>query len=271
MKKNNCLVGVLLCSATALFAEMRAFELPDGRMLEAEIVDYDARSGKVTLKRADGNRVPVKANIFIEKDQAYIREWDAAKSFASDRFLKIGFDQDTLKRWKEEVYKDLRDTDGNVEEYLMKEIKFEDVAYQVELRNMNKTPLDGMRMEYRIYYEQSRENRDKQNPTQYIWGGKSDISTLSGGQSVKVGTEPVTIYDDNLNPISWADGSERVPGRGDVHGIRARIYLKTKSGKEIMRECCHPSTLSSADYPWKAGTGKPPAPQGTGKKKGKKK
>jgi hypothetical protein len=251
------------------YAEMHAFSLPDGRALEAEVVDYNARTGLVDLKRADGKRVKVKPDVFVEEDQAYIKEWNAAKSFTSDKFLKISFDEEILKRWKEEIYKNLTDTEGNVEEYLMKEIKYEDVAYQVELRNMNKTPLDGMRMEYRVYYEQSRENRDKQKPAQYIWAAKSDISPIPGGQSVKVVTKPVTIYDDNLNPIGWADGSERVPGRGDVHGIRARIYLKTASGKEIMREACYPKNLSSGEFAWKGGTGKPPAPLDSKKKKGK--
>ena len=118
----------LLSGATFLFSpsgysEMHAFELQDGRTIEAEEIDYDSRSGKVTLKRQDGKRIPVPANVFVEADQAYIREWDAAKAFTSDKFLKISFDREILERRKEEVYKNLRDTAGNEEEYLMKEIK----------------------------------------------------------------------------------------------------------------------------------------------------
>lgn len=257
--KRLLLLGILSLGFTCV-AEMHAFELNDGRTLEAEIVDFDGRSGKVTLKRADGKRVPVPANIFVEADQAYIKEWDAAKAFTSDKFLKVSFDEKTLERRKEEIYKNLTDTDGNVEEYLMKEIKYEDVAFQIELRNMNKSALNGMRMEYRIYYEQSRENRNKQNPDQFVLAAESEVSAVAGGQNIKIMTKPVTIYDDNINAISWADGSERVPGRGDVHGIRARIYMKTKSGKEIMREVCYPKNLPSGVFGWKAGTGKPPKP-----------
>ena len=88
----------------------------------------------------------------------------------------------------------------------------------------------------------------------------SDLSAISGGQGTKVMTEPVTIYDDNINPIRWSNGSERVPGRGEVHGIRARLYMKTNSGEEIMREVCYPKNLSNADFAWKSGTGRPPKP-----------
>jgi hypothetical protein len=267
MKNTVCgLLGFSALLVMASQAEMHAFEAKDGRAIEAEIVDYDARSGKVTLKRADGKRIPVKADFFVAADQAYIREWDSQKAFSSDRLLKISFDEETVNKSKEEVYRMLTDTEGNKEEYLMKEIKYEDVAYEVELRNMNKAALDGMRMEYRIYYEQSRENRDKQNPDQFILAGKSDISAIAGGQSAKIVTQPVTIYDDNLNAISWSDASERVPGRGDVHGVRARIYMKTKSGKELMREACYPDNLSTGDFGWKDGTGKPPAPADSKKK-----
>ncbi|WP_372798470.1 hypothetical protein [Pontiella sp.] len=241
-------------------AEMHAFELKDGRTLEAEIIDYDGRSGKVTLKRPDGKRVPVPADIFVGADQSYIQEWNAAKAFTSDQYLKITFDEEILERRKEEVYRDMTDTEGNMESYLMKEIKYEDVAFQIQLRNMNKSTLDGMRMEYRIYYEQSSENWNKQEPEQFVFAAEAEVSAVAGGQGIKIMTQPVTIYDDNLNAISWSDGSERVPGRGEVHGIRARLYMKNKSGGEIMREACYPKNLSNEEFAWKGGTGRPPKP-----------
>ena len=62
-------VSVVVVLLTLLFAhqagaEMRAFTLQDGRTLEAEIIEYNAKLGKVTLKRPDGKRVPVKPDLF---------------------------------------------------------------------------------------------------------------------------------------------------------------------------------------------------------------
>ncbi len=258
-------LGTILFSPA--YSAPRAFALLDGRTIEAEIVDYDVRQGTVTLKRVGGKRVPVKADIFVETDQRYFKEWDAAKTFTSDGLFRISCDEEVLEKRKEEVYKDLRDTEGNVEEHLMKEIKYEDVAYKLNFRNGNKTPLDNMRMEYRIYYEQSRESRDKPDAARFVLAGKTDLPALRGGGTASVTTDAATIYNDNINSIDWSDGSARVGGEGEVNGIRARLYIKMESGAEMSREITYPKNLSDKDYPWKAGTGRPPAAVGAAKKK----
>ena len=260
-------LGTVLFSPA--YSETRAFSLLDGRTIEAEIVDYDGRQGAVTLKRVDGKRVPVKTDIFVEADQLYFKEWDAAKAFTSDSLFRISCDEEVLEKRKEEVYKDLRDTEGNVEEHLMKEIKYEDIAYNLNLRNGNKTALDNMRMEYRIYYEQSRESRDNPDATQYVLAGKTDLPALPGGGTAAVTTDAVTIYSDNINSIDWSDGSARVGGKGEVIGLRARLYITMGSGAEMTREITYPKTLSDKGFPWKSGTGRPPAAVGAAKKKKK--
>ena len=73
------------------------------------------------------------------------------------------------------------------------------------------------------------------------------------------------IYKDNVSGIDWADGSARVGGKSEVNGMRAKLYLKTASGKEFMREFSHPTTLSTSKFPWKEATGKPPKPVDAGK------
>jgi hypothetical protein len=238
-------------------AEMHSFSLEDGRALEAEIVDYNAKLGKVTLKRPDGKRIPVQADIFVSADRAYIKEWDASKAFTSESLLKVVCKAEMIKKSKEEIYKDIRDSEGNVEEYLMKEIKYEEIAYTLSFMNRNKADLDGIRIEYRIYYEQSSENRDKAVPDQYVLAGRANLPVLIGGKKTLFTSNPSTVYTDNINSIDWADGSARVGGKGDVHGIRARLFLKNASGSEIMREVVYPTTLSANKFPWKEGTGKP--------------
>ncbi len=245
-----CLCTITMGISTAI-AEMHAFTLEDGRALEAEIIDYNAKLGKVTLKRMDGKRIPVPSNIFIEADQEYIHEWDAAKAFSSDRFLKIFCDDEKIKERKEEKYKDISDTEGNVEKTLMKITAFEHIGYEITLQNMNQTAINGVRMEYNIYYEQSKESYEKPVADQKTFTDKITLPSLMGKKKTLVMTKGVEIHNDNINSINWVSGRARVGGKGEVHGMRARIYMKTSSGREIMREFCHPVSLSLGKFPWK--------------------
>ena len=77
------------------------------------------------LKREGGKRVKVRPSIFVAEDQAYIKEWDAVKAFTSGRLLKISCDDNQLDKWKEEEWKDVRYTSGNVEKELMKTTTFD--------------------------------------------------------------------------------------------------------------------------------------------------
>jgi hypothetical protein len=64
--------------------------------------------------------------------------------------------------------------------------------------------------------------------TEYVQIKKVEIS-LDGG----------LVFD---NPPTGA--------KGEVHGMRARIYLALPSGEEAMREFCESSSLSEKRFPW---------------------
>lgn len=248
------LVGFSVLWAGGVSAEMRAFELPDGRTLEAEVIDYNMRLGKVTLKRADGKRVTVKPNIFIEKDQDYIREWSELLAFRSESVLKISCDDETVKDWKEEETKDIRYTDGIVEkDFVINVKKFKEIAFNVKMNNMDLSAIDGIKMEYCIYYEQSKiANDTKPEAVQKIYEGRMDVPAIGSKKKISLQTKSVKIYDDNLiNIPQGGDGDVRRPGEGKVHGIRARFFVKSSSGELVMREVSSPTSLSEKKYRWK--------------------
>jgi ribosomal protein S28E/S33 len=64
-------------------------------------------------------------------------------------------------------------------------------------------------------------------------------------------TKPVEVYHDNIAQKNWVSGRIRTGGEGEVHGLRARIYMKMPSGKEVMREVTYPQKLSEEKFPWK--------------------
>ena len=58
-------------------SELHVFSLPDGQVLEAKIVSFDAKSGRVVLERKDGKRAKVNPSGFVGADQQYIKELSA--------------------------------------------------------------------------------------------------------------------------------------------------------------------------------------------------
>jgi hypothetical protein len=243
-----------LIAAGTVYGEMHAFTLPDGRTLEAEVVDFNGRLGTVVLKRADGKRIPIKPEVFIEADQQYIREWSKTLAFRSENVLKISCADDVVKDWKKEETQDIRYTDGSVEkDFIVNIKKYEQIAFNFEFNNLGDAPLKGISMEYCIYYEQSNMAMDKKPETvQKVFQGKETVPEIPVKKKVSMTTKPVEIYEDNLNNIpQGGDGDVRRPGKGDVHGMRARLYMTTSSGEKVMREVSSPSTLSEKNYPWK--------------------
>jgi hypothetical protein len=266
IKSGFNIVTILLLSAVWTNAELHPFVLQDGRALEAEIVDYNARLGKVTLKRQDGKRVSVKPSVFVEADQQFIREWELSKAFNSDRFLKISCDDKTVEKWEKEEWGTIT-YDGTPEKELMKTTQFERIGYEVTFHNMNPTALDGIRMEYWIFFEQSEESSIKPEVIQKSKSGQTMIPELTAKKKLLVDTDPVDIFKDSIDRKDLIRGDDRIGGRGEVHGIRGRLYMKTASGNEIMREFCHPASLSPERFPWKTISA---ASADTGKRKKKK-
>ncbi len=247
------MASVVLLSSVG-YAEMHAFSLPDGRALEAEIMDYNTKLGLVELKRADGKRVKVKPSVFVEEDQAYIREWAKSLAFRSPNIFKITCSDETVKKWKEEETQDIRYTDGTVEkDFTINVKKFEQIAYKIAFNNTGATVLQGMTLEYCIFYEQSKLTRRGEKPEmqQKTLKGKIDVTVIQGKSKSEVLTKPAEIYEDNLIDIpQGGDGDQRRPGIGDVHGIRGRLYLKAGDGSTVMREFSKPTSLSEKDFRW---------------------
>ena len=49
---------------------------------------------------------------------------------------------------------------------------------------------------------------------------------------------------------NWTSGRYRTGGKGDVHGLRARLCKKMLDGTVAYREFSNPKSLSTSRYPW---------------------
>ena len=66
-----------------------------------------------------------------------------------------------------------------------------------------------------------------------------------------VTTESVEIHEDCVNRVLMIGGDKRRGGKGEVHGIRVRLYMKMSSGKDLLREFSFPEKLPEKKFPWK--------------------
>ncbi len=246
-----CLMAMV--SGVRAATQYRDFTSADGKTIRGCIKAYDPAKKMVTIERDNRKSSKVSITVFSETDQAYILEWDASKGFSSESLLKISCNDKVVEKRKEKELEDIHYTGGSVTKDFEKTVTiFERIAYEIQFQSKNTSELKDIRMEYQIYYEQSEMVWEKKPEVkQKHFGGKMVIPTLPGQSKTAVTTESVEIHEDNVNPVPQAGGDQRRGGKGDVHGIRVRLYLKMASGAEIMREFSSPEKLSEKKFPWK--------------------
>ena len=245
------ILWLLLVGAVRAQDQTHFFIDTQGRAIEATITACDYSKNKVTLERAqDQRRVTVPINMFSRDDQAYIKEWYMSNELVSEKNLGINCRQQVLDRRKEEKVTDVTNSRGNYLGTDSQIKKYEKIGYEISLKNRGDLPLDKLRIEYRIYYEQSMQGLNPE-PEQKVFRGSVDVPSLGKGEKVSVKTDSVEIYDEELSRDARISSSYTpVGGKGEVHGLRARIYLTLPGGKESMREFSEPSSLSEQRFTW---------------------
>lgn len=241
----------MLIIAGAAQAELHEFNLPDGRSIKAEIVDYNAKLGMVQLRREDGKRLPkVKPTTFVKEDQEYIHNWAKLAGFRSPSLFKITCKDDQIEKWKEEEEGKVRYSDGSVETETISETHFEKFVYNVKLENKNNVPLEGIKFEYRIYYEQGTSKMKKASKKPKSISGELELRRLSPKQKTILKTKPVVIHKkEYFGDFTNMDGSLSEPDEGEILGIWLRAYAKGADGKMIVRDVYQPDSLAGK-YAW---------------------
>jgi hypothetical protein len=249
----------VLVASSVFAAEYRDFTSADGKTIRGKVIKYDGKRSTVMIERDNRKRATVPVSVFSKGDQDYIKEWASSQSFLSNSLLSIRGDDVVKEKLKKEETRDVRYTDGSVEkDFIHNVLTTEKIAYEIVFKNLGTTPLKNISMEYCIYYEQSHMTWDeKPEVEQLTFAGKADVPDLPVKVEAKVETKTVSIHEDSINPVPQLNGDQRRPGKGDVHGVRVRLYLKNPDGSNIMREFCCPSTLSEKKYPWTTETKRP--------------
>ena len=158
-----------------------------------------------------------------------------------------------VEKRKEKELEDVQHHGGSIRKDFEKTLTtFGRIAFEVNFQNQNKFELKDIRMEYQIYYEQSEMVWEKKPEVkQKHFSGEMAVPTLPGKSKTMVTTESVEIHEDCVNRVLMIGGDKRRGGKGEVHGIRVRLYMKMSSGKDLLREFSFPEKLSEKKFPWK--------------------
>ncbi|NLX27112.1 MAG: hypothetical protein GXY61_14330 [Lentisphaerae bacterium] len=252
------MMGLILIGCTVVARakeEYRTFSDTKERTITAKIVDCDLPKGKVTLElKEDKRRATIPIDSLSMEDQTYIKEWYTVNEALASKNLRITTKRKTLKKWETTETGDVLTIDNESYSGAMEETtEFEQIAFDITLQNTSKVLVPKMRMEYKIYYEQAETSTssDDNEAEQLILEGRLDVAALKQAEKAELQTQYVQIREVEISfdSIFYVD-TPPTGAQGDVHGMRARIYLAMPNGEEAMREFCEPSFLSEKEFPW---------------------
>jgi len=251
------IAAILFCglalAGRAAEDDYRFFTDTQGRSVQGMVTACDLARNRVTIERADNNqRVTVSIDGFCEEDQAFIREWYLANELLSDAKLRITCKEITVKEWTETETEEFSEAvTGEYAGARIETTDFEDIGYEITFQNKNDLPLKSLTLQYKIYYEQSETTTGKPETVQKIFEESVSLEDIKSDMQQKVSTKTVQIFRTQFS----TDGdvtlmTSKTGGKGEVHGMRARLTMILPSGQKTMREFSQPSSLSDKRFPW---------------------
>ncbi|MDZ8119567.1 hypothetical protein [Pontiella agarivorans] len=251
-----CLIAFVvfsLCVVTK--AELHEFNLPDGRSIKAEIVDFNGRLGLVELRLENGKVKKVKPALFVEADQAFIKNWAELSGFRSPSSFKVSGKKKQIEKWKNEEEGQIRYSDGSVETEVISVEKFEKFNYELLLENRNATSLEGITLKYCIFYEQSVASgsgtkRSEAVMNQKVVSGAMDVPALKANGKAVLTTKPVVIHEKEWSGDYLYAGGDPIKEQGDIHGVWIRVSMTGADGEPVIRDIYEPSGIQGK-FTWK--------------------
>ncbi len=230
-----------MCWSCFSAEDYRIFTDKEDRSVEAKVVKFDPRSGKVTLERRNHRKVTVLASIFSEADQDYIEEWLSVQDFLSNSKLRISIVK------KQGKTPSVRDKTKRAKP---------PCHYEIWLMPSTGTSFETIRIEYCMYVNTDRIKGE--DVLKFEKGSFNKVLVVAGKRHIEKTKEIKLFRYYSLQRESTPNGrggstvsySHNKIAEDDLKGIRVRVYLRTPCGNEFMREICEPSSLAKK-YEWK--------------------
>tara|TARA_X000000950_G_scaffold104156_1_gene131362 strand:+ start:915 stop:1631 length:717 start_codon:yes stop_codon:yes gene_type:complete len=236
-KRNIFWIGMFVLLGGVLSSLGHTFTLPDGRSLEAEIVQYDERSGQVELKRTDGKLVKIKPSVFVKSDQDYITEWFLHSVF-NGKDISVDINKKKVGQRKE---------DGNA--HFM---RIDEFLYQIEIENRSNIEISELDVEYRIFYEQEENDMDKGRVVKHdrTVQGDLEIELLAAKGKRIFSSKEVELVKYEFNSTEYyVPGGDPQATQGSIKGIWVRVECESTGGMKSVRDFYEPSSIEGK-YSW---------------------
>jgi len=222
------LIVLVLGSGPGAEAQSRTFTDTTGRTLEAEIMD--ATESTVQVRRADGRVFAIVLETLSAEDRAHVAAWRTERAFA------FGGIEVAARRVR-------LDTERVQTRSSTK--KAEDWCYKLTIANKSRADLDGLTIEYRVFYIDDTAKADRNELPWKRKNGRTVLATLAAGTSTEVQTITVPLEVVVLKPGHTYSGTRK----RRVEDTLAGIWVRVRRGNEVLHEFADPTSLMKSE-PW---------------------
>lgn len=244
------LLGVVFFVGMAS-AEMRDFSTQGGETVRAELLDYNLKTDKVTLKADTGKTVLLKADSLADKDFMYVRDWDAVRLFSKNTKFRIYLNEvESKNKWTKYSW---RRNPGKVQPSHILTTYFNRLSYEIKFDNQTGYDLENVEIKYCIYYEQERlDHRIEEKVADLVVRPSlHTYAIIPDGQNKKFESNSIVLRRKDIlggTRMYYLEGEGRML-KSKTIGIIFRATIQTGSGLSMVREMRLPKDLSE-EYVW---------------------
>ncbi len=226
----KALVGgfFILCCAQAN-DDVHIFTDQQDRVVAARIIKMDARRGLVELERKDKRRIKVNPSIFIEADQAYIRDWCLGQAFMATSSLRFSGKKRVVDEWEKQSKGVIRD--------------FKKVAYDCTLKNGSNHSFENITVKYCIYWVQEMITQGGEERIDKTYAGQYRIPKIAPREVVEKVTDPVTLMYQHIKGGYYYAGGAPDKQSSKMKGVWLKVSFTTESGETFTRDFCEPTSF----------------------------
>lgn len=220
--KIKFLLSLLLFMASLSYGEIVTLHDKEGRKVDAEVLSLT--KGQLKLKRKDGKTFHINISSLSETSQSLVLEQIKSKAnMISEKSLKVSYKEKSIAK---------RDENSEA-----RSNEITETIIEITLENRGKNALDGLVLEYTIYYVEQRMGRGaKDFSRDRSFQGKLDIPKLDPKSKVKLETKSIELWESSMN-------DNFMPSRGDEDSARDEIvaqWIRIKNGNTILFEHSYP-------------------------------
>ena len=156
------------------------------KTMEAAIEQYYPENGSAMIK-VNGRNLTVPVTAFQSEDRAKFENWHIAK--LAGRQLMLSFADN--------------ETEGSEKKTSNSKIKTVDAGYKIQVRNNAQTDLDGVKLEYRLFYYKDKAKGGKEAA---YTDGDLDLGKIAPRETKELDTTAITLTKVRPLPASQCAG-----------------------------------------------------------------